>query len=82
MDIRNPHVTARSAEMHGARWRGGAPPGELKDASEVARSAAERAAAGVWGRSPRKISRFLLLIYHLEALLAIENSFNTSFLAA
>ena len=57
MGIRNPHVTARSAEMHGARWRGGAPPGELKDASEVARSAAERAAAGVWGRSPRKISR-------------------------
>ena len=72
---------APRGEMHGARWRG-APPGELKDASEVARSAAERAAAGVWGRSPLKISRFLLLIYHLEALLAIENSFNTSFLAA
>ncbi len=46
---------------------------------EVPHSTAERAAAEVWGAAPEKNWDFLRFIYPLQALLAIENSFQISF---
>ena len=53
----------------------------LYGASEVAQSAAERAAAGSGGAAPRKFRGFLCIIYSQKALLAIEDSYFTSLLS-
>ena len=64
VDTRNPHISVRSTdggskacERGGTERRRGS---YVSSASEVARSATERAAAGVRGRCPRKIFDFFV----------------------